>query len=95
MEMEQSMFKSFKIGEVYLFNETDSTCPCNGSIWGVFDKVAGTVVYLESSSKDLRQFRLWGSLPSEFKYARLATRSELRDYIYCLAVWECDRGPIR
>lgn len=80
-----------EIGEVYLFHSSDPSCPCDSSIWGVFDKMEGSTIYLESHSLDLRYFRLWSPLPIKFRYVRLATRSELRDYIYNLAAWESTR----
>lgn len=80
-----------EIGEVYLFHSSDPSCPCDSSIWGVFDKMDGSTICLESQSRDLRTFRLWYPLPIKFRFVRLATRSELRDYIYNLATWESSR----
>lgn len=70
----------FTVGEVYLFHSTDSCCPADGSLWGIFDKKIGTEIYLESSSFDLFGFRYWHRLPRKYRYCRLSTRAELRDY---------------
>lgn len=51
-----------------------------GSLWGVFDKRIGDTIYLESSSLNLQNFRKWHLLPIAYRFCRLATRSELRDY---------------
>lgn len=70
----------FTEGEIYLFNRNDPTCPAEGSLWGVFDKRIGDTIYLESSSLNLQNFRKWHLLPIAYRFCRLATRSELRDY---------------
>ena len=88
---EEPLNLKLEIGEVYLFHISDPSCPCDSSIWGVFDKMVGSTIYLESQSRDLRYFQLWIPLPIEFRFVRLATRSELRDYIYNLAAWESAR----
>ena len=76
-------------GELYLFHADDAQCPAESSLWGVFDKREAEQIVLESSSRDLRSFSLWQQLPTDYRYSRVATRSELRDYSYNLAVWEC------
>lgn len=80
-----------EIGEVYLFNSSEPSCPCDSSLWGMFDKIVDSTIYLESQSNDLQNFLLWHPLPTKFKFVRLATRNELRDYIYNLASWESSR----
>lgn len=35
------------------------------------------------------RFRLWHRLPNHYRYYRLASRSELRDFIFNLAYYEC------
>ena len=69
------------VGEVYLFHESDPCCPAGSSLWGVFDKRLDGSIYLESSTYDLIRFRKWHVLPRAYRYCRLSTRSELRDYI--------------
>ncbi len=80
--------RRFIVGELYLFHPANSSCPGDGSLWGVFDHEAPGVVYLESSTSDLRTFTVWCRLPSEYRYCRLATRSELRDYFSALIWYE-------
>lgn len=70
----------FTVGEVYLFHSTDRCCPADGSLWGIFDKKIGGEIYLESSSRDLFGFRYWHRLSRKYRYCRLSTRDELRDY---------------
>ena len=88
----QNRFNQFFIpGEVYLFHRTDPECPACGSLYGIFDKETSDAIYLESSSLDLLTFRLWHRLAEDYRYCRLAARSELRDYIFNLACNECLR----
>jgi len=72
----------FKIGDVYLFNKTDPKCQGDSSLWGVFDKCDGETVYLESSSRDREKFDIWCRLPEDYRYCRLAARTEMRQYIF-------------
>jgi len=71
----------FQSGDVYLFNETDRRCPSVTSLWGMFDTRKSGEVYLESSTVDLKNFTAWCRLPSQYRFCRLSTRAELRDYI--------------
>ena len=80
---------SYRAGELYLFHCTEHSCTSSGCLFGIFDKEVSGIIYLESSSWDLRHFRLWHRLPQCYRYSRLATRSELRDYIFNLAYYEC------
>lgn len=75
----------FRSGEVYLFHRSDPRCPSSSSLWGQYDKQSGGCLYLESSSHDLRTFRLWHVLPSEYHYYRRSSRGELRDYVFALS----------
>ncbi len=76
-------------GELYLYHPSDPCCPASGSLWGVYDRTTSGAVRLETSSRDLCGFRFWHPLPAAYRYARLATRSELRDYTAALAFYEC------
>lgn len=78
----------FIAGEVYLFHKSDPLCPPESSLWGIFDKRIGSSVYLESCTRDHKHFTLWSCLPSAYRYCRLATRSELRDYISSQIYWK-------
>ena len=51
------------------------------------DLVDGTI-YLESTTRDYCNYSLWHPLPEGYSYFRIATRSELRDYMYGLGRWE-------
>lgn len=76
-------------GEVYLFHRTAPACPADESLWGIFDTRIHGRIYLETSSLDLCRFRKWHPLPPGYRYCRLATRDELRDYMAALA-WSED-----
>lgn len=76
-------------GTLYLFHRSDRRCPAADSLFGLIDKTSMGIIYLESSSRDLRRFRFWHRLPKHYRYHRLASRSELRDYIFNLAYYEC------
>lgn len=79
----QELHKSpFVIGDLYLFHPTKKYCPAKSSLWGIYDKREDGIIYLESSTLDLIHFKLWHRLPKEYRYARRATRRELRDYMY-------------
>ena len=74
--------QKFAIGDVYLFNKRNPSCPSDSSLWGVFDKCDGGSVYLESSSRDRNVFTAWCRLPDGYRYCRLSTRAEMRQYIF-------------
>ena len=75
-------------GELYLFHVSDPSCPPNESLWGVLDFVDGERLVLESYTLDQRCFVLWRTLPEAYRYCRRATREELRDYTYNIALYE-------
>jgi len=81
--------QQFIAGELYVFYETDCDCPADSSLFGIFDKETSDGIYLESSSRDFVHFCLWHRLPPEYRYCRLASRDELRDYIFNPAYYEC------
>ena len=72
----------FRIGDLYLFHTCNPRCPASSSLWGFYDKRVNGVIYLEHSSHDLLHFRQYHPLPMRYRYYRLATRCELRDYLY-------------
>ena len=76
-------------GELYLYHRSDRRCPSESSLWGVFDRTADDSIRLESCSRNLSDFRFWLRLPAGYRYARRATRTELRDYTAGLAYYEC------
>ena len=79
-----------EIGELYLFHTDDPVCPAESSLWGVFDRWEGAQIRLETDSADLLRFRFGEPLPPAYRYRRLSTRAELRDYSYNLARWEAE-----
>ena len=81
----------YQVGELYLFHQTDPLCPCWSSLWGIYDKTADGILYLESSSRDLEEFAFWHALPQSYRYLRLSARTELRDYMCSLFLYETAR----
>ena len=79
---------TFRVGDLYLFHSSNPHCPPATSLWGFHNKTTNGVIYLEHSTLDLRHFRLWHNLSKRYHYYRLATRDELRDYMYSLAIWD-------
>lgn len=78
----------FEAGELYLFLSGSGCCSSSESLWGIYDRTEDGVIYLESSTLDMRLFDIWHPLPEGYFYSRLATRSELRDYMYNLGCCE-------
>lgn len=77
----------FRSGEVYLFSKTDESCDPETSLWGLFDRrLENETVMLEAMTTNLRDFESWVALPSGFRYVRLSSRDELRDFAYALNV---------
>ena len=83
-----TMTTEFRLGDLYLFHPCNPRCPASSSLWGFYDKRINGVIYLEHSSHNLRNFRLWHSLPKRYRYCRLSTRRELCDYMYNLGLFE-------
>lgn len=73
----QTQATEFRIGDLYLFHTSNPHCPSSSSLWGLYG-----VIYLEHSSHNLLHFRQRHPLSKEYRHYRLATRSELRDYMY-------------
>lgn len=78
----------FTTGELYLFHPCQAACPPEGSLWGIFDRRSGASILLETSSADLKSFARWHPLLAHYRFCRLATRAELRDYTYNLCCSE-------
>ncbi len=72
---------SFRSGEVYLFHATKPHCPAATSLWGIVSSAENGAILLESSTLDQLTFAHWQPLDARYRYCRLATRAELRDYI--------------
>lgn len=73
---------NYVTGDLYLFHPINRWCPSQDSLWGIYDKTEDGITYLESSTLDLRHFAIRHRLPPKYRYSRLATRGELRDYMY-------------
>ena len=84
---------AFRIGDLYLFHTSNPNCPPATRLWGFYDKRINGVIYLEHSSHNLLHFRLWHPLSKAYRYYRLATRSELRDYMFNMGF--CDGKKIK
>ena len=78
----------FRVGDLYLFHTDNPLCPPEESLWGFYDMTSMDNIYLEHSTIDHNHFKLSHKLPKRYRFYRLATRSELRDYMYNLGVWE-------
>ena len=78
----------FQIGELYLFHPSNPHCPPNTSLWGIYDKTGNGIIHLEINSFDLKHFRSQFILPKHYRFHRLATRSELRDFMYNLGYFD-------
>lgn len=58
----------FRSGDLYLFNKHNSRCPSCSSILGIYNKTLDNDIYLECSTVDLLNFRLWHKLNSKYYY---------------------------
>ena len=72
---------NFKVGEVYLFHTDNPRCPDTESLWGLYDRHDGGSICLESCSADQKHFSKGRRLPAQYRFCRLSTRGELRDYM--------------
>ena len=79
------------VDELYIFHAGNPTCPTDETLWGFISEIDARGVLLEHGSTDLRNFRIWYALPTKYRYCRLATRAELRDYMFALGLF-CGRS---
>lgn len=77
----------FACGELYLFSDVPRMRDPESCLWGVYDRTDSGRIYLEHMACDLTPIGHWLPLPSEYRYARRASRDELRDFFYLLG---CD-----
>ncbi len=75
----------WQVGELYLFAHHAEP---NRQLWAVFSEWEQGCVVAESATEDFRSFNHWVRLAPVWCYRRMATRAELRDYSYALAVYE-------
>ena len=75
----------FRIGDVYLFHDTDPECQSRTALWGIVDKrSAEGRIHMEVFTPNLKNYRFWTLLPEKYRFCRLATREELRDFSFSL-----------
>lgn len=80
---------NFRIGELYIFSPNDQWTKTDPLLWGIFDKrTPDGQICLEAFTKDFINFNLWMPLPEEYAFCRLATRSELRDFVFNMSIWQ-------
>lgn len=72
---------NFKIGELYLFHTDDPRCPDAESLWGLYDRHDRGSICLESCSTNQKHFSKGRHLSEQYRFCRLSTRGELRDYM--------------
>ncbi len=85
----------FEAGEIYLFHGSDPQCPAESSLWATFGRRHHGGILLEACTDNLIDFRRWCRLPSGYRYCRIATTGELRDYMTALAMFEMQCDPCR
>ena len=78
----------FRKGEVYMLHTDNPDCPSDSSLWALISESDEEALRIESCSTNLRTFTLWKPLPAEYKYCRLTTRGELREFISNYAYYE-------
>lgn len=76
---------TWQVGELYLF--AHHTEP-HRQLWAILADVERDGVVAESATEDFRSFDRWVRLAPVWRYRRMATRDELRDYSYALALYE-------
>ena len=83
-ELEQEL----QTGELYLFTPIGDNDRESQNMWAIFAEYADGGVWLETATNDFKHFSHWSRLPEGWRCYRRATRDELRDYAYALAIFE-------
>ena len=83
-ELEQEL----QTGELYLFTPIGDNDRESQKMWAIFAEYADGGVWLETATNDFKHFSHWSCLPEGWRCYRRATRDELRDYAYSLAIFE-------
>ena len=83
-ELEQEL----QTGELYLFTPIGDNDRESQKMWAIFAEYADGGVWLETATNDFKHFSHWSRLPEGWRCYRRATRDELRDYAYSLAIFE-------
>lgn len=85
----------FRTAEVYLFSPVRRPVdPCS-CLWGVVDCMTQGQIRMEILSYGFSEYLLNCTLPEGFRFARMATRDELRDFVYNIAFREGARFGLR
>lgn len=80
--------RELQTGELYLFTPIGDNDRESQKMWAIFAESAACGVWLETATTDFKNFRHWSCLPEGWCCCRRATRDELRDYAYSLAIFE-------
>ena len=83
-ELEQEL----QTGELYLFTPIGDNDRESQKMWAIFAESTAGGVWLETATNDFKHFSHWSRLPEGWRCGRLATRDELRDYAFALAIFE-------
>ena len=75
-------------GELYVFRKSDDTRGKKIYLIGIFERRVGQEIYLEAYTSNYTDFGKWCRLPKAYIRCRQASRSELRDCICNLAIYE-------
>lgn len=79
--------KEWQAGELYLFTASQVGEP-ERTLWAVVAAEECDGIVVESATEDFSHFSRWVRLSPVWQCRRLATREELRDYAYALALYE-------
>lgn len=80
--------QELQTGELYLFTPTTDNDRGSLNLWAIFAEYVDGGVWLETATNDFKHFSHWSRLPEGWRCCRRATRDELRDYAYDLAIYE-------
>ena len=80
--------RELQTGELYLFTPIGDNDRESQKMWAIFAEYVDGGVWLETATNDFKHFRHWSCLPEGWRCYRRATRDELRDYAYSLAIFE-------
>ncbi len=86
--VERSQQLDLEIGDIYLFrSESDFDAP-QKELWILFQDWTPQGILCESSTSDFIHYGRRGLLLPEYRYVRPATRDEVRDFSYGMALYE-------
>lgn len=80
--MKQLDTLSFRPGDLYVFSPTDTESP-EQTLLGIYDcHDSSGCIRLEAASHDYNTFQQRIRLADTYRFVRMATRDELRDFCY-------------